>query len=92
MRKIYIALNSAVQDYLKDIEYGYNKLKSKRLNPKLIVERVNADSRLSNHPITVVHNISNYVQVRYCQTNIVTVGVMIKVVTIATLIMAVTQL
>ena len=35
---------------------------------------MNADSRLSNHPITVVHNISNYVQVRYCQTNIVTVG------------------
>lgn len=74
MRKIYIALGNAVQDYLKDIEYGYTKRNSKRLNPKLIVERVNDDSCPSKHPITVVHNISNYVQVRYFETNIVTVG------------------
>lgn len=74
MRKIYIALGNAVKDYLKDIEYGYSKRNSKRLNPKLIVERVTADSCPSKHPITVVHNISDYVQVRYCQTNIITVA------------------
>lgn len=74
MRKIYIALSNVVQDYLKDIEYGYIKRNSKRLNPNLIVERVTADSCPTEHPITVVHNISNYVQVRYCQTNIVTIG------------------
>lgn len=74
MRKIHIKLGDTVNDQIKDIEYGLSSLTFKRLNNKLTVGRMNSESEAYRHPITAVHNIKVYVVVRYCSTNIVTVG------------------
>ena len=74
MRKIHQQIGNTVKTFLESIENGSPKTDSKRVNPNTVIG-LQRSSDLWGRPIEIVHSTEWCVTVRYCQTDIVTVGI-----------------
>lgn len=74
MRKVHQKIGQQIKSFLQEIENGNAKTDSKRINRNTIIW-LGTSSNLYGHPIELVHNVKRVVRVRYCYTDIVTVGI-----------------
>ena len=74
MRKIHQQIGNTVKTFLESIENGSPKTDSKKVNRNTVIE-LQRSSDLWGRPIEIVHSTEWCVTVRYCQTDIVTVGI-----------------
>lgn len=75
MRKVHQQIGNTIKDFLKEIANGNSvTVDSKRINRNTTI-LVGVSSNLYGHPIELVHNVKRVVRVRYCYTDIVTVGI-----------------
>lgn len=74
MRKVHQQIGNTVKTFLESIENGSTKTAFKKVNRNTVIglQRSNA---LWRHPIETIHGMEWCVTVRYCQTDIVTVGI-----------------
>lgn len=74
MRKVHQQIGNTVKTFLESIENGSPKTDSKKVNRNTVIV-LQRSSDLRRHPIAIVYGIEWCVTVRYCQTDIVTVGI-----------------
>ena len=74
MRKVHQQIGNTVKTFLESIENGSPKTDSKKVNPNTVIG-LQRSSDLWGRPIEIVHSTEWCVTVRYCQTDIVTVGI-----------------
>ena len=74
MRKVHQQIGNTVKTFLESIENGSPKTDSKKVNRNTVIV-LQRSSDLRRHPIAIVNSTEWCVTVRYCQTDIVTVGI-----------------
>ena len=74
MRKVHQKIGNTVKTFLESIENGSTKTDFKKVNRNTVIG-LQRSSDLLRHPIETIHGIEWCVTVRYCQTDIVTVGI-----------------
>lgn len=75
MRKIHARIGNLVNIYLQEIANGNRTVQDKKVNKDVTVSLRDAKQFYYPHPISAIHEVNYFVQVRYCSSNIVTVGV-----------------
>ena len=73
MRKVHQQIGNTVKTFLESIENGSPKTDSKKVNRNTVIVLQRSD--LLRHPSAIVNSTEWCVTVRYCQTDIVTVGI-----------------
>ena len=74
MRKVHQQIGNTVKTFLESIENGSTKTTFKKVNRNTVIG-LQRSSDLGRHPFETVYDIEWRVTVRYCQTDIVTVGI-----------------
>ena len=74
MRKVHQQIGNTVKTFLEFIENGSTKTDFKKVNRNTVIV-LQRSSALWGRPIEIVHGTEWCVTVRYCQTDIVTVGI-----------------
>lgn len=74
MRKIHARIGNLVNIYLQEIANGNRTVQGKKVNKNVTVSLRDAKQFYYPHPISAIHEVNYFVQVRYCSSNIVTVG------------------
>ena len=74
MRKVHQQIGNTVKTFLESIENGSPETAFKKVNRNTVIG-LQRSSDLGRHQIEAIHNIEWRVTIRYCQTDIVTVGI-----------------
>ena len=74
MRKVHQKIGNTVKTFLESIENGSTKTDFKKVNRNTVIG-LRRSRDLLRHPIETIPGIERCVTVRYCQTDIVTVGI-----------------
>ena len=74
MRKVHQQIGNTVKTFLESIENGSTKTAFKKVNRNTVIG-LRRSSDLLRHPIEAIHGIERCVTIRYCLTDIVTVGI-----------------
>ena len=74
MREVHQKIGNTVKTFLESIENGSTKKDFKKVNRNTVIG-LRRSSDLWGRPIEIVHSTEWCVTVRYCQTDIVTVGI-----------------
>ena len=75
MRKVHQKIANLVTNYLQQITCGNKTMQVAKVNKNCSVTLQNGEQFYHAHPITAIHAVKHFVQVKYCATNIVTVGI-----------------
>ena len=74
MRKVHQQIGNTVKTFLESIENGSVKTAFKKVNRNTVIG-LKRSSYLWSNPIETIHGIEWYVTIKYCHTDIVTVGI-----------------
>ena len=74
MRKVHQKIGNTIKTFLESIENDSAKTAFKKVNPNTVIG-LQRSSDLGRNPIETFHNIEWRVTIRYCETDIVTVGI-----------------
>lgn len=74
MRKVHQQIGNTVKTFLESIENGNTKKAFKKVNRNTVIWLQRSGDMYKN-PIETIHDIEWCVNIQYCQTNIVTVGI-----------------
>ena len=74
MRKVHQKIGNTVKTFLESIENGSAKTAFKKINPNTVIG-LQRSSDLGMNPTEAFYDIEWRVTVRYCETDIVTVGI-----------------
>lgn len=74
MRKVHQQIGNTVKTFLESIENGSTKRDFKKVNRNTVIG-LQRSSDLCRHPIEIIHGIEWCVTIKYCYTDIVTVGI-----------------
>ena len=74
MRKVHQQIGNTVKTFLKSIENGSTETAFKKVNRNTVIG-LQRSSDLGRHPYEIFYDIEWRVTIRYCQTDIVTVGI-----------------
>ena len=74
MRKVHQQIGNTVKTFLESIENGSTETAFKKVNRNIVIG-LQRSSDLGRHPFEIFYDIEWRVTVRYCQTDIVTVGI-----------------
>ena len=75
MRKVHQKIANLVTNYLQQIASGNKTMQVAKVNKNCTITLQNSEQFYHAHPITAIHNVKHFVQVKYCSTNIITVGI-----------------